>query len=94
MSEMLKREQKERVPEACRSKLTSGSSKARVLKLDVPMCIRYRAQLRCKSNNNSALGVASKSNGGHSSKHDNSSVNGDNGGNRFNLRCLFTEKVY
>ncbi|CAL0334582.1 unnamed protein product [Lupinus luteus] len=60
----------------------SGSGKARVLNLNVPMCIGYRHNLSCRSNENSG---ATTTNGGDSG--------GDrNGGNIFNLRSLFTKK--
>ncbi|CAJ2658293.1 unnamed protein product [Trifolium pratense] len=41
-----------------RSKVVSGGGKARVLSLNVPMCIGYRHQLSCRSDENSAVGVS------------------------------------
>ncbi|XP_009357499.2 translation initiation factor IF-2-like [Pyrus x bretschneideri] len=103
---------KQEVPEIRRSKKTARSvvaggsgSKARVLNLNVPMCIGYRSHLSCRSEN-SAVGVGV---GGGSSSINlrggvSGGVNGGGGngiggsggagGNLFNLRSLFTKKVY
>ncbi|KAJ8549780.1 hypothetical protein K7X08_033487 [Anisodus acutangulus] len=52
---------KEKVVES-RRKVTSasagGGAKARVLNLNVPMCIGYRNQLGCRSDENSAINIA------------------------------------
>ncbi|KAM1959833.1 hypothetical protein FF1_005265 [Malus domestica] len=103
---------KQEVPEIRRSKKTAGSvvaggsgSKARVLNLNVPICIGYRSHLSCRSEN-SAVGVGVG--GGSSSINLRGGViggvnggggngvggNGGAGGNLFNLRSLFTKKVY
>ncbi|KAL2341331.1 hypothetical protein Fmac_009271 [Flemingia macrophylla] len=55
-----------------------GAAAARVLNLNVPMCIGYRNHLGCRSDENSA---AAAGGGG-----------GGNGGNIFNLRNLFAKK--
>ncbi|KAK7245907.1 hypothetical protein RIF29_40761 [Crotalaria pallida] len=70
-----------------------GSARARVLNLNVPMCVGYRQQLSCRSDDNGVAGVStttttnSGSDGGGNSNNDSSS-----GGNLFNLRSLFTKK--
>ncbi|KAI9199110.1 hypothetical protein LWI28_027642 [Acer negundo] len=76
----------------------AGGGKVRVLNLNVnvPMCIGYRPHLGCRSDENSAIGVDGVGN----NKPGNGTGNGDNGnvtsstGNLFNLRSLFTKKVY
>ncbi|KAJ7967745.1 putative Serine/arginine repetitive matrix protein 2 [Quillaja saponaria] len=77
----------------------NGSSKARVLNLNVPMCINYRHHLGCKSDAKSAIGVSGSSDGkGRScNSRDNGGEGGlgnvgSGGGNLFNLRSLFTKK--
>jgi len=79
-----------------RSKLVSGGGgKAKVLSLNVPMCIGYRHHLSCRSDENSAIGVSGgaavnrggDNGGGECHHHDEGS-----GGNLFNLRNLFTKK--
>ncbi|KAL3614965.1 hypothetical protein CASFOL_040626 [Castilleja foliolosa] len=71
---------------------TARGSKARVLSLNVPMCIGYRHNLSCKSDESSAVGVRGREGG--------SQVGGGVAGegvrrsNLFNFRSLFTKKVY
>ncbi|XP_075487374.1 uncharacterized protein LOC142526709 [Primulina tabacum] len=64
------------------------SNKARVLGLNVPTCIGYRQHLSCRSDQYSAADVATAVSGG--------SVSGDGvrGGNLFNIRNLFSKKIY
>ncbi|XP_073308592.1 uncharacterized protein [Primulina huaijiensis] len=64
------------------------SNKARVLSLNVPMCIGYRHQLSCRSDENSAVAVSTALTGGN--------VGGDGvrGSYLFNVRSLFSKKVY
>ncbi|XP_062088273.1 uncharacterized protein LOC133794860 [Humulus lupulus] len=89
-----------------------GATKAKVLNINVPMCIGYRNHLSCRSDENSALSVSTSdgtvtgSEGGGSSGRNSSRGQGrgggrgggagsvGNGGNLFNLRSLFTKKVY
>ncbi|XP_073127820.1 uncharacterized protein [Henckelia pumila] len=68
--------------------VSGRSSKARVLSLNVPMCIGYRQHLSCRSDENSAVSIATAVAGGD--------VSGDGvrGGNLFNIRSLFSKKVY
>ncbi|CAL0301138.1 unnamed protein product [Lupinus luteus] len=76
-----------------RSKVAgSGSVKARVLNLNVPMCIGYRHNLSCRSDEDSAVGVsgATTTSGGDSGRGNGN--DGGSGGNMFNLRNLFTKK--
>lgn len=78
-----------------------GTPKARVLNLNVPMCIGYRHPLSCRSDENGAVntrGVGSDSSrkiiGNGTSSDSGGSSSASNGGNIFNLRSLFTKKVY
>ncbi|KAM1918384.1 hypothetical protein ACFX13_037863 [Malus domestica] len=99
---------KKDVPENRRSKKTAGAviaggsgSKARVLNLNVPMCIGYGSHLSCRSEN-SAVGVGIGGRGSGSNNRGGDASGGVNGGggnggavgNLFNLRSLFTKKVY
>ncbi|GFQ02880.1 hypothetical protein PHJA_002431800 [Phtheirospermum japonicum] len=61
-------------------------SKGRVLSLNVPMCIGYRHNLSCKSDENSG-GRGSQIGGGVAGE-------GVRRSNLFNFRSLFTKKVY
>ncbi|KAJ6376928.1 hypothetical protein OIU76_025977 [Salix suchowensis] len=88
---------KKEVTEPRRSKNTatvSGStngSRAKVLNINVPVCIGYRNHLSCRSGVRGAddsSGGATKNTGGSST------TNVGNGGNLFNFRSLFTKKVY
>ncbi|KAL2244971.1 UNVERIFIED_CONTAM: hypothetical protein Sindi_2765300 [Sesamum indicum] len=67
----------------------AGAPKARVLSLKVPMCIGYRQHLSCRSDQTSAGGVAAGS-------QNDGDVSGEGvrGSNLFNIRNLFTKKVY
>ncbi|PPR95821.1 hypothetical protein GOBAR_AA24825 [Gossypium barbadense] len=72
----------------------NDSNKAKVLNLNVPMCIGYKHHLNCRIDNNSATvaGISSDPNGGRNGR-----TNGPNvgsGSNFFNFRNLFTKKVY
>ncbi|XP_057431699.1 uncharacterized protein LOC130724485 [Lotus japonicus] len=84
---------KRETPAPRRSKL---APKAKVLSLNVPMCIGYRHHLSCRSDENSAVGVSSAtSDGGASGRHNSGgecSNDGGGGVNLFNLRNLFTKK--
>lgn len=108
---------KKEAPETRRSKANAapggGGAKARVLNLNVPMCIGYRNSLSCRSDENStaAIGVGSSAGTGTVNNNRSSSGGGGSGGvgrgvgvgvgggvgsgvNLFNLRSLFTKKVY
>lgn len=68
-----------------------GGSRARALNLNVPMCIGYRQHLSCGSDGSGAVNVAAVGGGGSGrSGHG----DGGRGGSLFNLRSLFTKKVY
>ena len=86
-----------------------GAAKTKVLNINVPTCIGYRNHLSCRNDENGALSVgnnggadagkirssgagASAGGGGRSGGGGVSSVG--SGGNLFNLRSLFTKKVY
>lgn len=64
----------------------AGGSKAKVLSLNVPMCIGYRQHFSCSSDDNSAGRVVGGGGG--------ASGEGVRGSNLFNFRSLFTKKVY
>ncbi|KAH6768822.1 serine/arginine repetitive matrix-like protein [Perilla frutescens var. frutescens] len=68
----------------------AGGSKGRVLSLNVPMCIGYRQHFSCRSNENIAGGVIGGAAGGGGT----ASGEGVRGSNLFNIRSLFTKKVY
>lgn len=80
----------------------NNSNKGRVLNLNVnvPMCIGYRHHLSCRSDENSAIGrVGVSSNKSSSSRSSSGNVGNKNvansgSSNLFNLRSLFTKKVY
>nr|DAD20380.1 TPA_asm: hypothetical protein HUJ06_021843 [Nelumbo nucifera] len=77
--------------ESRRSKnVGGGGARARVLNLNVPMCIGYRSHLSCRNDASSAIGNGC----GHEQGRGVSSANSGNGGNLFNLRSLFSKKVY
>lgn len=78
-----------------------GGAKARVLNLNVPMCIGYRHHLSCRSDENSAIGAVGgdagsggKVGGGGAQSSSGGASNVGGGGNLFNLRGFFTKKVY
>lgn len=80
---------------------TSGNNanKAKVLNLHVPMCIGHRHHLNCRTDENSAVlaGISTGSDDGGSGVGGNvrsSEANVGSGINFFNLRNLFTKKVY
>ncbi|XP_057514009.1 uncharacterized protein LOC130795789 [Actinidia eriantha] len=68
-----------------------GGTKARVLNLNVPMCIGYRQHLRCRSDESSAVRVAAVGGGLSGGSGD-----GGPGGPFFHLRGFFTKskRVY
>ncbi|PIN06313.1 hypothetical protein CDL12_21140 [Handroanthus impetiginosus] len=70
-----------------------GGSKAKVLSLNVPMCIGYRSHLSCRSDENSAGSVAAAA-AGDGRNGGGVSVEGVRGSNLFNLKSLFSKKVY
>ncbi|XP_019168920.1 PREDICTED: uncharacterized protein LOC109164828 [Ipomoea nil] len=86
----------------CRRKNPSavhgGAPKARVLNLNVPMCIGYRHHLSCRSDENSTIAVAAAAAAAAASEggQNGGGVPGEavRGSNLFNLRNLFTKKVY
>ncbi|XP_052203194.1 uncharacterized protein LOC127808669 [Diospyros lotus] len=69
---------------------STAGTKTRVLNLNVPMCIGYRQHLSCRSDESGAVSAAAAVDGGGQS----GSGDGVRGGNMFNLRSLFTKKVY
>ncbi|XP_062161380.1 uncharacterized protein LOC133868493 [Alnus glutinosa] len=74
------------------AKGVDGPPKARVLNLNVPMCIGYKHHLSCRSDENSAVNVSGGGGNSNSRKITDNGVG--NGGNIFNLKSLFTKKVY
>ncbi|XP_061983190.1 uncharacterized protein LOC133702880 [Populus nigra] len=92
---------KKEVTEPRRSKNTANvngstnGARAKVLNINVPVCIGYRNHLSCRSGVRGADGSdggATKNAGGDCGGS--STTNVGNGGNLFNLRSLFTKKVY
>lgn len=77
-----------------RRSTNSNGGHARVLNLNVPLCMGYRHHLSCRSDdNNRSLGGSAQSS---SSNSNNSNSNSNSNGNAtlFNLRTLFSKKVY
>ncbi|PPD80216.1 hypothetical protein GOBAR_DD22860 [Gossypium barbadense] len=74
----------------------NNSNKARVLNLNVPMCIGYKHHLNCRIDNNSATvaGIVTDPNGGSGGNGRTNGPNVGSGSNFFNLRNLFSKKVY
>ncbi|XP_030533214.1 uncharacterized protein LOC115742849 [Rhodamnia argentea] len=84
---------------AARGGAGGGANKARVLNLNVPMCIGYRHHFSCRSDDNSAIRVVGAdcgdtSGGGESGTGAGRGDNGGSSNNIFNLRSLFTKKVH
>ncbi|GAA0168748.1 hypothetical protein LIER_40627 [Lithospermum erythrorhizon] len=71
-----------------------GGQKGKTLNLNVPMCIRYRSRLGCRSDEHSAVSLASTATGGVSGGGGAATMEGVRGGNLFSIRSLFTKKVY
>ncbi|CAN4083726.1 unnamed protein product [Withania somnifera] len=80
------------------SAAAGGGPKARVLNLNVPMCIGYKNHLGCRSDENSAINIAAAAAAGVGSDQTGSSstVTGEGvrASNSFNIKSLFTKKVY
>lgn len=78
----------------------TGTAKARVLNLNVPMCMGYRQHLSCKGGDSSAIAVSTGIGGGGPGSGGNGSGGaaeatvGGGSSNLFNLRSLFSRKVY
>ncbi|MED6123959.1 hypothetical protein PIB30_054495 [Stylosanthes scabra] len=88
-------EAKKRETATCqRSKAAAGRTKARVLNLNVPMCIGYRQPLSCRSDENggAVCGTANGRGGDNNDGGEGSNNDGGSGVNLFNLRNLFTKK--
>ncbi|XP_073059986.1 uncharacterized protein [Primulina eburnea] len=68
-----------------------GVDKARVLSFNVPTCIGYRRHLSCRTDGNSAQGVAAATGVGGSGDISGEGVRGNN---VFNIRSLFAKKVH
>ncbi|KAL3521913.1 hypothetical protein ACH5RR_014747 [Cinchona calisaya] len=80
-----------------------GGAKAKVLNLNIPMCIGSRHHLSCRSDENSAVSVVLEAavvgggGGGVGGVHGgggSGSDEGVRGSNLFNIRSLFTKKVH
>ncbi|KAE8728578.1 plastid-lipid-associated protein [Hibiscus syriacus] len=90
---------KKEATETHRDKTRNGSinnNKAKVLNVNVPMCIGYKRHLNCKIDDNSAAvaGISTHRGGGSDGNGSSSGPNVGSGNNFFNLRNLFTKKVY
>uniref|UniRef100_A0A1J3GNB7 Uncharacterized protein n=1 Tax=Noccaea caerulescens TaxID=107243 RepID=A0A1J3GNB7_NOCCA len=77
---------KREVPEARRGKTVIEGNKAKVLNLNVPMCIGYRSRLSCRNDE------SGNSNNVGSDNNINANVNNPNG--LFGFRNLFIKKVH
>ncbi|MBA0598317.1 uncharacterized protein LOC105772754 [Gossypium raimondii] len=85
------------VAEPCGGKIgTNGNNanKAKALNLHVPMCIGYRHHLNCRTDENSAMLAGSSTGSDDGGNVRSSDANVGSGSNFFNLRNLFTKKVY
>ncbi|CAI9756634.1 unnamed protein product [Fraxinus pennsylvanica] len=71
-----------------------GRAKGRVLNLNVPMCIGYRHNLGCRSDENSTIGASAAAVVGGGETDGGVSGEGVRASNLFNIRSLFTKKVY
>ncbi|XP_022714423.1 uncharacterized protein LOC111274033 [Durio zibethinus] len=93
---------KKEVIETRRGKIVNGGNngdKAKVLNLNVPICIGYRHHLSCRTDENNAIisEISTDVSGGRGGGRGNGRSSGANvasGGNFFNLRNLFTKKIY
>ncbi|KAK7348402.1 hypothetical protein VNO80_22957 [Phaseolus coccineus] len=84
-------------PKSRRSKVSGGSGnpETKVLNLNVPMCIGYRHELTCRSDENSGIGVRGGSDNiprSHSNSGNSNPAHANVGGKLFNLRSLFSKK--
>ncbi|VFQ88629.1 unnamed protein product [Cuscuta campestris] len=75
---------------------TNGVPKARVLNLNVPMCIGYRNNLSCRSDVGRSTMSASAAAASDDGDGGGAGVSGEavRGSHLFNIRNLFTKKVY
>ncbi|KAF5728561.1 protein rtoA-like [Tripterygium wilfordii] len=89
----------EKSAETRRGKGATTNGKTKVLNLNVPMCIGYRTHLSCRNDDNPSIAIGRS--GGNKIGRD-CGGGGDGGdtnnlgssANLFNLRSLFTKKVY
>ncbi|XP_019088953.1 PREDICTED: uncharacterized protein LOC104733389 [Camelina sativa] len=83
---------KREIPETRRGKTVIESNKAKVLNLNVPMCIGYRSRLSCRideSGNSNIIGSDNSNNNNVNASNPNPNPNG-----LFGFRNLFVKKVY
>ncbi|KAK3017714.1 hypothetical protein RJ639_003070 [Escallonia herrerae] len=71
-----------------------GGAKPKVVNPNLPMCIGYRHHLSCSSDENSAVGGATCKISAPAGSGGAGTGEGGRGSNMFNLRSLFTKKVY
>lgn len=79
----------------------ASAGKAKVINLNVPMCMGYRNQLSCRSDEISSSGAGASGGGKNRRGSAGAGAGGGRGGvgsvgsgNLFSLRSLFTKKVY
>ncbi|CAF2070579.1 hypothetical protein Bca4012_087677 [Brassica carinata] len=77
---------KREVPEARRGKTGIESNKAKVINLNVPMCIGYRSRLSCRNDQSGSNNIGSDDNIAN--------VNNPNPNGLFGFRNLFIKKVH
>ncbi|CAH2078285.1 unnamed protein product [Thlaspi arvense] len=78
---------KREVTEARRGKTVIDSNKAKVINLNVPMCIGYRSRLSCRNDEGGNHNIGSDDN-------NNANVNNPNPNGLFGFRNLFIKKVH
>ncbi|KAL1537294.1 hypothetical protein AAHA92_29825 [Salvia divinorum] len=71
----------------------AGGAKARVLSLNVPVCMSYRQHFSCKSDEFTTAGVIVVDGGGGGAVAGGEGTRGS-GSNLFSFRSIFTKKVY
>ncbi|CAH8275747.1 unnamed protein product [Arabidopsis lyrata] len=81
---------KREIPETRKGKTVIESNKAKVLNLNVPMCIGYRSRLSCRTEESGG----GNSNIGSDNNNNNANANNPNPNGLFGFRNLFIKKVY
>jgi len=83
---------KREIPETRKGKTVIESNKAKVLNLNVPMCIGYRSRLSCRTEESSGGGNSNI--GSDNNNNNNANANNPNPNGLFGFRNLFIKKVY
>lgn len=80
---------KREIPEARRAKTVIDNNKAKVMNLNVPMCIGYRSRLSCRNDEGGNSNIGSDNNNINVNANINPNANG-----LFGFRNLFIKKVH